>query len=86
MSEAISGFLPKSDIVVLSDYDKGLLTPATLKETIQSCRTAGKPVVVDPKGTSFSKYEDASILTPNLKELGDATRLPVDEDEPRSQS
>ncbi len=59
--------LPKADVVVLSDYDKGSLTdPQTL---IQYGRNAGKTVIVDPKGNDFSRYRGASVITPNLAEL-----------------
>src|SRR6185437_1859321 len=44
---------------------------------IVSARAAGKPVVVDPKGTDYAAYRGASVLKPNRRELAEATRLPV---------
>ena len=61
--------LVKADGVIISDYDKGLLTKKLLREIIAHARKKGKPVVVDPKGDSFSKYRGAEIITPNRAEL-----------------
>ena len=69
------------DVVVFSDYGKGLLSPNLLKRAIDFCREKGKTVLVDPKGNDYSIYRNAGILTPNLKELSEATRLPVNGDE-----
>ena len=54
--------------VILSDYAKGLLTPALLREVISRARRAGVPVLVDPKGSDFTRYNGASLLTPNRSE------------------
>ncbi|MBX9635274.1 MAG: D-glycero-beta-D-manno-heptose-7-phosphate kinase [Magnetospirillum sp.] len=67
--------------VVLSDYGKGVLSDGVLAELIARANAAGKPVIVDPKGTDFSKYRGATLLTPNRKELHEATGLPTDSDE-----
>ncbi len=55
------------DVVVLSDYQKGALRPAA--EMITIARAAGKPVLVDPKGTDFSAYSGATLITPNMSEF-----------------
>jgi len=54
--------------VVLSDYGKGALSPAFLKEAISMARARKLPVVVDPKGPDYSRYSGASVITPNRKE------------------
>ena len=69
--------LPRADAVVLSDYAKGVLTPRLIRAVIERARKLKKPVIVDPKGNDFSIYRGATIITPNRKELGDATRLAV---------
>jgi D-beta-D-heptose 7-phosphate kinase/D-beta-D-heptose 1-phosphate adenosyltransferase len=69
--------LPKAGAVVLSDYGKGVLTPRLIRAVIERAKKLGKPVVVDPKGTDFSIYRGATIVTPNRKELAEATRLAV---------
>ena len=53
--------------VILSDYGKGALTD--VKKMISICSDAGVPVLVDPKGTDFSKYRGASLITPNQTEF-----------------
>ena len=55
------------DVIVMSDYGKGGLTHIT--KMIESANAANIPVVVDPKGSDFSRYKGASIVTPNLKEF-----------------
>lgn len=55
------------DAVVLSDYGKGTLR--NIPALIRIARAAGKPVLVDPKGSDFSIYQDASLITPNQAEF-----------------
>jgi D-beta-D-heptose 7-phosphate kinase / D-beta-D-heptose 1-phosphate adenosyltransferase len=69
--------LPRAGAVVLSDYAKGVLTPRLLRAVIERARKLGTPVIVDPKGADFSIYRGATIVTPNRKELSEATRRPV---------
>ncbi len=66
--------------VILSDYCKGFLCPPMVEEIISQARHLEKPVVVDPKGTDFTRYRGATILTPNLKELMEASHTPVEGD------
>ncbi|MGC4065896.1 MAG: D-glycero-beta-D-manno-heptose-7-phosphate kinase [Polyangiaceae bacterium] len=56
-------------VVVLSDYAKGTLTPKICHQTIARCRELRVPVLVDPKGTDFTKYRGATAVTPNWSEL-----------------
>jgi D-beta-D-heptose 7-phosphate kinase/D-beta-D-heptose 1-phosphate adenosyltransferase len=67
LMEAFMAQLAEADVVVLSDYGKGTLT--AVRELIRLCRLAGKPVLVDPKGGDFDKYQYADLLTPNLAEF-----------------
>jgi len=55
------------DTVIISDYAKGSL--AYVQEIIQSARSAGKTVLVDPKSSDFTRYQGASVITPNLTEF-----------------
>jgi len=59
--------LPAHQVVVLSDYGKGTL--ADPQAWIGLARAAGKPVLVDPKGSDFSRYAGATLVTPNLAEF-----------------
>ena len=70
--------IPKAGAVVLSDYAKGVLTPRLVGAVIARASKLGKPVIVDPKGNDFSIYRGATIITPNRKELADATRRTVE--------
>lgn len=67
LEEGFIASLEESDLVILSDYGKGTLSsPETL---IRLARSQGKPVLVDPKGSDFSKYSGATLLTPNRHEF-----------------
>ena len=59
--------LPDCDVVVMSDYRKGALRGAPAM--IAAARAAGKPVLVDPKGSDFSCYRGATLITPNMNEF-----------------
>jgi len=59
--------LAACEVVILSDYGKGGLTHIT--EMIALARTAGKPVLVDPKGEDYARYAGATLLTPNRSEF-----------------
>lgn len=59
--------LEQASVVVLSDYAKGSL--ANVEKFISESIKHGKTVLVDPKGSDFSRYKGASLLTPNLKEF-----------------
>lgn len=73
--------LPKADAVILSDYAKGVLTKNVIRAVIDAAVKAGKPVIVDPKGTDYGRYRGATLLTPNRKELHEATAMAVDSDD-----
>jgi D-beta-D-heptose 7-phosphate kinase/D-beta-D-heptose 1-phosphate adenosyltransferase len=67
LTDALRAELDQVDAVVLSDYGKGSL--ATVTDMIAACRAAGVPVFIDPKGTDFSKYRGATLITPNQGEF-----------------
>lgn len=67
--------------LILSDYGKGALDDTTLQALIDAARSAGRPVIVDPKGHDYRCYAGADIVTPNRKELHQATRMPVESDD-----
>ena len=59
----------KTDVVIISDYNKGLITKNLLKRIVSFANKNKKPVIIDPKSTDFDKYKGATIVTPNIKEL-----------------
>jgi len=69
-----------ADIVVLSDYGKGVLDDAMIAAVMKAARAANKLVIVDPKRSDFRAYAGASILTPNRAELALATGMSLETD------
>ena len=67
VAAALDGVIGGAGAVILSDYGKGAL--ADVQTMIRSCRDAGIPVLVDPKGADFGKYRGASLITPNQSEF-----------------
>lgn len=67
--------IEKADIVIISDYAKGLLSEELITRLITTTHCFNKLILVDPKGKSFSKYENADILTPNQREVAEACGL-----------
>ncbi len=76
----IEAALPRCDIVVLSDYAKGVLCDDVLQPALAMAAAAGKTVIADPKRADFSAYRGATILTPNEHEVRAATRIGVEHD------
>ena len=70
--------LKRTDVLLLSDYGKGMLPDAICRALISTARQAGVPVVIDPKGRDYSKYRGASLIKPNLKEFCEVTGCSAD--------
>ncbi|WP_266347144.1 D-glycero-beta-D-manno-heptose-7-phosphate kinase [Kaistia dalseonensis] len=70
-----------ADVVVLSDYAKGVLSDRVITALITEARSRNVPIIVDPKRRTFEAYRGATLVTPNRKELFEATGLPDDTDE-----
>ncbi|MGH8183803.1 MAG: bifunctional heptose 7-phosphate kinase/heptose 1-phosphate adenyltransferase, partial [Rhodanobacteraceae bacterium] len=73
-----------ADIIILSDYAKGVLTPALLDRVRAVAAATGARIVVDPKRRDFSTYRGADILTPNVHELEMATGKTLEPDDTAS--
>ena len=71
----------QADIVVLSDYGKGVLCRSVVSALILRAKARDLTILVDPKGSDYSIYRGATYITPNLKELHEATRQDVSGDE-----
>ncbi|HIC44807.1 MAG TPA: D-glycero-beta-D-manno-heptose-7-phosphate kinase [Sulfurimonas sp.] len=69
------------DMIILSDYGKGVLTKELCQEIIVLASCQNKKVLVDPKGIDYSKYKGAHFLTPNKKEACEATGINIVDDE-----
>jgi D-beta-D-heptose 7-phosphate kinase / D-beta-D-heptose 1-phosphate adenosyltransferase len=70
--DEFSAALASADVVVLSDYAKGVLSDSVTCAAIEIARRAGKIVIVDPKSKDFTRYRGATVLTPNQAELQQA--------------
>jgi rfaE bifunctional protein kinase chain/domain len=68
LSDVIAAQIPAVDIVLISDYGKGVVTPALLVKLIKTAQKHRKITIADPKGLDFTRYSGVSVLTPNLKE------------------
>lgn len=78
VSQRIDDHINQCDVVVLSDYNKGLLTQSLCQDVIR----AGKPVVVDPKGCDWAKYHGAAVICPNSAELASVGPNDLDPETP----
>jgi D-beta-D-heptose 7-phosphate kinase/D-beta-D-heptose 1-phosphate adenosyltransferase len=65
------------EIVIMSDYAKGVLTPNLIATCIKLAQEMGKKVIVDPKIRDYTRYQNADVITPNRKELAEATRMNI---------
>lgn len=77
LREWLEALLHHAGACVLSDYGKGVITRSFAQEIIGLAKQHGKPIIIDPKGTDYSKYQGASLITPNVHELELATRVEV---------
>lgn len=75
--EALQINFSNYDAVLLSDYGKGVLTPTLCQNIIIHAEALDIPVLVDPKGTDYSKYKEATLLTPNKKEAALASKIDI---------
>jgi D-beta-D-heptose 7-phosphate kinase/D-beta-D-heptose 1-phosphate adenosyltransferase len=69
-----------TDIMLISDYGKGLLSKSLLQRLIALAKAHQKPIIADPKGLDFSKYAGVTVLTPNKKEAAQASGMDIRDD------
>jgi D-beta-D-heptose 7-phosphate kinase/D-beta-D-heptose 1-phosphate adenosyltransferase len=72
-----TGHLTAGAVLVLSDYGKGVLSGETPRNLMKAAASAGAVVIVDPKGRDYGRYRGADMITPNRKELHEATGMDV---------
>ncbi|MGD0664788.1 MAG: bifunctional ADP-heptose synthase [Rhabdochlamydiaceae bacterium] len=73
--EKLPDLLDGIDILAVSDYGKGFLSPSLLMTVIEMAKARDIPVIVDPKGDDFARYQGATVLKPNLQEAYAAAKL-----------
>jgi len=76
ISQLIAG--QKPDVIILQDYNKGILTSKGIKNISALAANAGIPVAVDPKKKNFTEYEGVTIFKPNLKEISEGLKTDID--------
>ena len=76
----LNGNIKNHGALVLSDYGKGVLSLDVVSAAIKAANKAGVPVVVDPKGADYSRYLGADVITPNKKELAEASNMTTETD------
>ncbi|CAA6811433.1 MAG: ADP-heptose synthase (EC / D-glycero-beta-D-manno-heptose 7-phosphate kinase [uncultured Sulfurovum sp.] len=84
--QALKLNLSDFDVLLLSDYGKGVLTKSLTQKIITLAKDMNKLVLVDPKGHDYSKYFGATLLTPNKKEAVEATKIDIRDDESLSKA
>lgn len=78
IEDSIKSNLHLFDSIILSDYNKGLLEYNLTQSIISLARKYNKPILCDPKGSDYSKYNNATLITPNKKEAQIATNIKID--------
>jgi D-beta-D-heptose 7-phosphate kinase / D-beta-D-heptose 1-phosphate adenosyltransferase len=81
----INGLASEHDVIVLSDYAKGVLTDEIIQASVKIARAYDLPIVVDPKSLNLKRYAGATVITPNSKEVLDATGIDPTEDDARAE-
>ena len=76
--DAVSREADTFSAIVLADYGKGVLSDGLAQKILKFAKTNKIPVVVDPQGSNYLNYANAAIITPNKKELREATGLAVE--------
>ena len=80
VSDAVEAAASDANVIILSDYAKGVLTGTVIKTAVQVGAKKGIPVIVDPKGRGFDRYGKVNIIKPNASELSAAVNMPTQTD------
>ncbi|RDU64076.1 bifunctional heptose 7-phosphate kinase/heptose 1-phosphate adenyltransferase [Helicobacter didelphidarum] len=80
MFDSIQSNITKYHCMILSDYLKGVLSGGFTQKLIKLALSFDIPVLCDPKGNDYSKYKNATLLTPNKKEAMEATHITIHND------
>lgn len=75
LEQRFLNLLPKAQVVIFEDYDKGVLHPGIINSLIKHCRERGIPTTVDPKKVNFNAFHGVSLFKPNWKELREGLHL-----------
>ncbi len=73
LADAVEAALGTATVLIVSDYAKGVVTDGLMRRVAVAAARANVPVIVDPKSRNFKRYAGATLITPNLKELAEAS-------------
>ncbi|MDB4161402.1 bifunctional ADP-heptose synthase [Bacteroidia bacterium] len=73
--QAVQSLIGQIDVLILQDYNKGLLSPTLICKVILMCKEHNVPTVVDPKFNNFFEYQGVTLFKPNKKELTQAENI-----------
>lgn len=74
LADKLLTHIENADIIIFSDYNKGLFTPGLTQRLIKVANSYHRKVIVDPKGLDYNKYKGAYLIKPNRKELAEAAK------------
>ncbi|MGY8988870.1 MAG: bifunctional heptose 7-phosphate kinase/heptose 1-phosphate adenyltransferase [Flavobacteriales bacterium] len=75
----VDSLLENASIIILQDYNKGVLTKKIIRTVINKAKERGIPTIVDPKKDNFLEYQECDIFKPNLKEIKEGINIKFDE-------
>ena len=81
VADRVGGLAGRADVIVVEDYNKGVVVPPVLDAVRRASAEYGVPTVVDPKRLRFFEFEGTTLLKPNAKELSDALGEPIRPDD-----
>ncbi|MBI3950024.1 MAG: D-glycero-beta-D-manno-heptose-7-phosphate kinase [Acidobacteria bacterium] len=81
LAALVANGLSQSDGLIVSDYDKGGITPPLLQQILPLARQAGKPIFIDPKIRNFKYYSPVTMLKPNQRETENVTQIEITNEE-----
>lgn len=82
LADRIADLAAECDVLVMEDYNKGVLVPRVIRAVVEASRTRDTPTVVDPKRRNFFAYAGVTVFKPNAKELADALGTFIHPDDP----
>jgi D-beta-D-heptose 7-phosphate kinase/D-beta-D-heptose 1-phosphate adenosyltransferase len=77
LTRILAGYIDKMDLIIISDYDKGLVTRELVARIVELAKKSGVMTLADPKSLDFSKYMGVTVLTPNKKEAAIAAGIQI---------
>lgn len=78
--QLIQELINNIDVIILQDYNKGVLTPKVIKSVIEMANSKNIPTIVDPKKKNFSAYKECTIFKPNLSEIKEGMNIKFNAD------